>query len=59
MASIHSDTSEHSRQFSQALGDAVVRIWGVLPPELRQPELAAGIAEELKWFEGLVTSPAA
>jgi hypothetical protein len=27
--------------------------WGVLPPELKQPELAAGIAEELMWFEGL------
>ena len=24
--------------------------WGVLPAELRQAELAAGIAEELKWF---------
>jgi len=25
--------------------------WGVLPPDLKQSELAAGIAEELKWFE--------
>ena len=25
--------------------------WGVLPAELKQPELAAGIAEELRWFE--------
>ncbi len=25
--------------------------WGVLPAELKQRELAAGIAEELKWFE--------
>jgi len=25
--------------------------WGVLPAELKQPELAAGIAEELKWFQ--------
>src|SRR5262245_16388320 len=32
--------------------------WGVLPAELKQPDLAAGIAEELKWFEQL-TSPAA
>jgi hypothetical protein len=24
--------------------------WGVLPPELRQPDLAAGIADELRWF---------
>ncbi len=24
--------------------------WGVLPPELAQPDLAAGIAEELNWF---------
>lgn len=27
--------------------------WGVLPPELKQPDLAAGIAEELKWFQHL------
>lgn len=27
--------------------------WGVLPAELKQPELAAGIAEELKWFRAL------
>lgn len=27
--------------------------WGVLPPELKQPELAAGIAEELLWFQRL------
>jgi len=25
--------------------------WDVLPPDLRQPELADGIAQELKWFE--------
>jgi hypothetical protein len=24
--------------------------WGVLPPELKQPTLAAGIAEEMRWF---------
>jgi hypothetical protein len=24
--------------------------WGVLPAELRQPDLAAGIADELRWF---------
>jgi hypothetical protein len=24
--------------------------WGVLPPELRQPDLAAGIADELNWY---------
>src|SRR5262249_50208453 len=24
--------------------------WGVLPPELQQPDLAAGIAQELEWF---------
>jgi hypothetical protein len=29
--------------------------WGVLPTELKQPELAAGIAEELKWFERLTS----
>jgi hypothetical protein len=28
--------------------------WGVLPEELRQPELAAGIAEELRWFAELM-----
>jgi hypothetical protein len=27
--------------------------WSVLPPELRQPELADGIAAELKWFASL------
>lgn len=30
--------------------------WGVLPPELKQPDLAAGIAQELQWFERLSTS---
>ncbi|MBI1373424.1 MAG: TIM barrel protein [Phycisphaera sp.] len=25
--------------------------WGVLPKELQQPELAAGIADEIKWFD--------
>jgi hypothetical protein len=35
MAPIPSDTSEHSRQFSLALGDAVVRIWGLLPPDVQ------------------------
>jgi hypothetical protein len=25
--------------------------WTVLPPELQQPDLAAGIAEELNWFD--------
>src|SRR5262245_24366819 len=27
--------------------------WSVLPPDLKQPDLAAGIAEELKWFDEL------
>ncbi|HZN34193.1 MAG TPA: metabolite traffic protein EboE [Pirellulaceae bacterium] len=27
--------------------------WGVLPAELKQPDLAAGIAEELAWFDKL------
>jgi hypothetical protein len=27
--------------------------WGVLPAELKQSDLAAGIAQELLWFEGL------
>lgn len=26
--------------------------WGVLPPELQHPELADGIAQEMKWFHG-------
>ncbi len=26
--------------------------WGVLPAELQQPDLAAGIAEEMRWFQG-------
>jgi hypothetical protein len=26
--------------------------WGVLPPELRQDDLASGIAEEMRWFQG-------
>jgi hypothetical protein len=26
--------------------------WGVLPEELHQPTLAAGIAEEMRWFAG-------
>ena len=30
--------------------------WGVLPPELKQPDLAVGIAEELKWFEREMTN---
>ncbi len=31
--------------------------WGVLPPELRQVDLAAGIAQELKWFQNLLAAP--
>ena len=27
--------------------------WPVLPPELQQPDLAAGIAEELAWFQSV------
>lgn len=27
--------------------------WGVLPDELKQPDLATGIAQELQWFEQL------
>jgi hypothetical protein len=27
--------------------------WGVLPQELKRPELAEGIAQELKWFDAL------
>lgn len=28
--------------------------WGVLPPELRQADLASGIAEEMRWFRGVL-----
>jgi len=30
--------------------------WGVLPPELRQPDLASGIAREMKWYIELLSS---
>jgi hypothetical protein len=30
--------------------EAETYAWGVLPVELRQPDLAAGIAEELLWL---------
>jgi hypothetical protein len=30
--------------------------WGVLPPELREPDLATGIAKELAWFRSLLAS---
>jgi hypothetical protein len=37
MASIQSDASDHtSKQLAQALGEAVVRIWGLLPPDVQQ-----------------------
>jgi hypothetical protein len=52
MASIPRDTSEHatSEQLSQALGEAVVRIWGLLPPEVQQHlfEEATSQAEETR-----------
>jgi len=31
--------------------------WGVLPDELKQPELAAGIADEIAWFDTAVNCP--
>ena len=38
MASISHETSEqaNSEQLSRALGEAVVRIWGLLPPDVQQ-----------------------
>jgi hypothetical protein len=38
MATIPGDASDHpaSEQLSQALGEAVVRIWGLLPPDVQQ-----------------------
>jgi hypothetical protein len=35
MAPIPTETSEQTRRFSQSLGDAVIRIWGLLPPEVQ------------------------
>lgn len=37
MASIHNDAGEraNSERLSQALGEAVVRIWGALPPDVQ------------------------
>jgi hypothetical protein len=32
--------------------------WGVLPPELQQPDLAAGIADELNWYLGVLNARA-
>jgi hypothetical protein len=29
--------------------------WGVLPPELQQPDLAAGIAQEMAWFRAALS----
>jgi len=44
-----------------ALGEKMVRhfevetyAWGVLPEELRQPDLSVGIADEMRWFRELV-----
>jgi sugar phosphate isomerase/epimerase len=31
--------------------------WGVLPPELQQPDLAAGIAQEMSWFRTVCQQP--
>jgi hypothetical protein len=33
--------------------------WGVLPPDLTQPDLAAGIAQELRWLAETAETPAA
>lgn len=30
--------------------------WGVLPAELQQPDLASGIADEMKWFRTIIQS---
>ena len=37
MASIPYEASEHvtSAQLSQALGEAVVKLWGILPPDIQ------------------------
>jgi hypothetical protein len=49
----------------EALRDGGVRhfevetyAWGVLPPDLRQPELASGIAREMAWFWEAATARA-
>ena len=52
MASIPYETSEHvkSVQLSQALGEAVVRLWGLLPPDVQHHlfEEAASHAAETR-----------
>ena len=35
MASIHIEASDAPKQISQALGEAVVRLWGLLPPDVQ------------------------
>lgn len=30
--------------------------WSVLPPDLQQPQLSDGIAEEMRWFDGVLSS---
>ncbi len=43
-----------ARQFSQVTHYEVeTYAWGVLPDALREDDLAAGIAHELQWFEGI------
>ena len=56
-----STTRDEIRQCLQAAGqhpdlrhfEVETYAWSVLPPELRQQELADGIAAELHWFAGL------
>jgi len=52
MASIPNETSERvtSVKFSQALGEAVVRLWGLLPPDIQHQlfEEAASRAAETR-----------
>jgi len=42
------------QHFPQAVYEVETYAWGVLPPALRQTELARGIATELAWFEQLL-----
>lgn len=46
------DCLEAAREWSTCTHfEAETYAWGVLPRELQQPDLAAGIAEEMKWLE--------
>ncbi len=55
-------TRDQIGELLAALGSQVTHLevetyaWGVLPAELAQPDLAAGIARELRWVRGVLDS---